>query len=188
MKKTKGKRVIIGLVGEKFAGKDAAANYLVKKYGAFHARFSHILDDILNILYLPVSRRNEIDLGLGLRKIFGNGVLGKALMQRVKLSTAKFVVINGIRMDEMADAKKLGAKIVYITANKLIRYQRYLKRHEKVDDATMSFKEFLRQEKELTEIGIPKLGAKADYKVVNEGTLAELYGKMDVVVGKIAKP
>lgn len=178
------KKLIFGLVGEKFAGKDAAANYLVKKYKADHVKFSHVLDEILRLLNLPISRRNEIDLGLGLRKIFGNGVLGRAVVSRVERSDASMVVVNGIRMDEMIDIKKLGAKIIYVTSSPKTRFARYKQRHEKTDDASMDYKHFVSQEKEKTEVGIPKLGKQADFKIENEGTLEELYSKLDELIKK----
>jgi dephospho-CoA kinase len=171
---------IIALIGEKFSGKDVAANYLEKQYGATHVRFSHVLDDILKTLDLPISRRNEIDLGLGLRKIFGDGVLGHAIEQRVKNAKTGLVAVNGVRMDEMENVKKLGATTVYITAPVGIRFGRYQRRHEKTDDATMDLEHFIKQEKEeFTEKGIPKLGMECDYKIENAGSLEELYKKID---------
>jgi len=178
------KKLIIGLVGEKLSGKDVAANYLVKKYGAQHVRFSHLLDEMLTILVLPLSRRNEIDLGLGLRKIFGERVLGHALIKRVRESGNSFIVINGIRMDEMEDIKKIGAKIIYITASSKTRFQRYTIRREKADDASMSYSQFIEQEKERTEVGIPALGKKADNKIINEGEIGELFEQLDRIIGK----
>lgn len=179
------KKLIIGLVGEKFAGKDAAANFLVQSYGAEHLRFSHLLDRILSLLNLPISRRNEIGLGLGLRQIFGGQVLGPALIKQAIQSKAGVVVINGIRMDEYESVKAAGAKIIYITAPADIRFKRYQTRHEKADDGQMDFEAFLNQEKELTEIGIPDLGKKADYKIENIGTLDELNKKVNEVVGRL---
>ncbi len=176
---------ILGLIGEKFAGKDAAANYLEKQHGFTHVRFSHVLDDILRLLDLPISRRNEIDLGLGLRKIFGDGVLGHAIEKRVKESGADFLVLNGIRMDEMRNVKNLGAKTIYITASAEIRFERYQQRHEKTDDALMDYDDFIKQEQEATEKGIPSLGAQADYKIENTGTLKELYEKVDGIINKL---
>lgn len=178
-------KLILGLVGEKFAGKDEIAKFLVKKYGADHVRFSHILDEILTLLNLPISRRNEVDLGLGLRKIFGDGVLGKAVEQRINNTTAHLVVVNGIRMDEMETIRALGAKIIYVTAPVRMRFARYQNRHEKVDDATMNFDQFQEQEKEPTEIGIPALGERADFKIENVGDLQELYAKVDEIMANI---
>jgi dephospho-CoA kinase len=123
--------MIIGLVGEKLAGKDTVAKYLEEKYGAGHFRFTHILDAILEELDLPLSRQNEIDVGMGMRKTFGEHVLVNALAQRVKKSLSSFKVVNGIRMDEMDIVKSWGAKIIYITAPIEIRFQRYCDRHEK---------------------------------------------------------
>lgn len=168
-------KIVLGLVGEKIAGKDMAANFLVERYGAFHIKFSQILDQILEILDLPKSRRNEIDLGLGLRKIFGPEVLYKALLKIVKATPSKLVVINGIRMDERDEVvRDLNAKIVYITASPEIRFERYSKRQEKSDDGQMTFKEFVNQEQEATEVGIPALGTEADFKIVNETSPQEL--------------
>jgi ABC-type antimicrobial peptide transport system ATPase subunit len=93
-------KLIIGLIGEKLSGKDEVAKYVVAKQNAFHIKFSHLLDEILDVLNLPKTRRNEIDLGLGLRQIFGSDVLYLGLKQRIETSNAQVVVINGIRMDE----------------------------------------------------------------------------------------
>jgi dephospho-CoA kinase len=180
------KQIIIGLVGEKLAGKDTAANFLVQKYEAAHFRFTHILDAILEELNLPLSRRNEIDLGLSLRQVFGAHVLVNALQKRVTRAWEKFVVINGIRMDEMDVVKSWGAKIIYITADPKIRFQRFMQRREKADDGKMTYDQFLAQEKELTEIGIPDLGKKADFKIVNEGTVEELQGQMADILSRTA--
>lgn len=177
--------MIIGLVGEKLAGKDTVANYLVKTKKAFHIRFTHILDEILTALDLPLSRRNEIDLGLNLRKVFGDGVLGKAVVKRALSAKEDFIVINGIRMDEMQNVREIGAKVIYVTAPVEIRYERYKTRHEKADDGIMSFEQFVEQEKELTEVGIPDLGKQADFRIENTGTVEELEMKIEEIVKEL---
>ena len=177
--------MIIGLVGEKLAGKDVVANYLVGKYNAGHFRFTHILDAILEELNLEISRKNEIDLGLGLRKVFGEHVLINALEQRVKRSLSSYRIVNGIRMDEMDVVKGWGAKIIYITAPVKDRFDRYMLRREKADDAIMNFEQFEKQEKEPTELAIPELGKKADFRIDNNGSLEELYKKVDDIFKKL---
>ena len=87
---------IIGLVGEKLSGKDTVMNYLAEKYSAGSFRFSHILDAVLEDLDLPISRQNEINLGMSLRKTFGEHVLIDAMADRIKKSLASFNVVNGI--------------------------------------------------------------------------------------------
>jgi dephospho-CoA kinase len=176
--------MIIGLVGEKLAGKDTAANYLVSKYNASHFRFTHILDAILEELNLPVSRKNEIDLGLNLRKVFGDHILINALEQRIKKSMSGYKVVNGIRMDEMEVVKNWGAKIIYITAPVELRFKRYNERHEKADDAEMDFEDFKKQDLSITEAAIPELGKKADFKIENVGTVEELQAKLDAIINQ----
>lgn len=180
-------KLIIGLVGEKLAGKDEAAKYLIEKYGAFHIKFSHLLDEILDILDMPKTRRNEIDLGLGLRNLFGSDVLYHALKKRVLAASQNMVVINGIRMDEFDKiVNDLGARTIYITAPLELRFERYLKRHEKADDGKLTLEEFARQDKEeLTEKGIPGLGGRAQFKIENTGTLEELYNQIEKIISQI---
>ncbi len=181
--------MIIGLVGEKLAGKDTVARYLEKQYGAFSVKFSQILDEILDLLRLPKSRRNEIDLGLGLRNIFGNEILYRVLAERAKASKTGVSVINGLRMDEQERAvKDLGAKIIYVTAPFDVRFARYQIRREKIDDAVMNFQEFREQEKELTEISIPEMGKRADYRIDNIGSIKELYKKVDEIISNFKFP
>jgi len=172
--------MILGLTGVKLGGKDTVADYLVSKHGFAHIRHSHILDEILNILDLTNSRRNEIDLGMSLRRTFGDGVLGKALAKRVLEVKKKSVVINGIRFqDELESAVALGAKTVYVTAPEEIRFGRYQKRQEKDDDARQTLDQFRAQEHEPTEVGIPGLGAQAEFRLDNSGTKDELFLKVD---------
>lgn len=180
-------KLIIGLIGEKLSGKDEVARYIVAKQDAFHIKFSHLLDEILDVLNLPKTRRNEIDLGLGLRQIFGSDVLYLGLKQRIETSNAQVVVINGIRMDEFDKiVEDLKAKTIYITAPLELRYQRYLKRHEKIDDGKLSFEAFAKQDQvELTEKDIPALGRRADYKIENVGSLEELYGKIEMILREL---
>lgn len=182
---TENKKIIIGLVGEKLAGKDTISEYLVKKYRAGHFRFAHILDAILEDLDLPISRKNEIDLGLSLRKIFGPHVLVEALGHRVEKSWESNVVINGIRMDELDVVKSWGAKIIYVTAPSELRFERYKNRHQKEDDGVMDFEGFKKQETGPTEQAIPELGGKADFRIDNIGSLDELYKKVDEIMIQI---
>jgi dephospho-CoA kinase len=178
-------KTIIGLVGEKLAGKDTTANYLVEKYSADHFRFTHILDAILEDLDMEISRKNEITLGMGLRKAFGEHVLINAVEDRIKKSWASFIVVNGIRMDELDIVKSWGAKTIYVTAPVEVRFQRYQTRKEKADDALLNFEQFKEQENGPTEQRIPELGTKADFKIENTGSLEELYGKVDEILKQI---
>lgn len=176
-------KTIFGIVGEKFAGKDVAANFLVEKRGAYHVRFSQIFDEILNILDIPVSRKNEIAIGNGIRSVFGEGVFVPALVKRIKASNNSLIVVNGIRLLEEFEAiKALGAKIIYITAPAEIRFERYKTRKEKADDGAQNYEDFLAVEKTHTEKFIGSLGLKADCKIENTGSLEDLYGNIKAIL------
>ena len=175
--------MIIGLVGEKLSGKDTAAQYLVKQYQAYHIRYSDTLDEILKVLDLAISRRNEIDLGLALRSGFGKGVLNHSISKKVRESTTPHSVINGIRfVDELTTAEQLGAKIIYITAPIETRYQRYLHRKEKSDDGSQTLEQFQHQESEKTEMAIAGLGAQASFRIDNDSDLESLYHELDKLI------
>jgi dephospho-CoA kinase len=178
-------KLVLGLIGQRLAGKDSAAEHLANKYGALHLKFSQLLDEILKILNLPISRRNEIDLGLGLRSVFGKSVLGPAIFKRAQTATEKLIVISGIRMDEIKDLETLNPILIYISAPPETRFERYLKRHEKADDGVMNFEQFQAQEQELTEIGIPELAKQAKFNIENTGSLSDLHQKLDQLIGNL---
>jgi len=175
--------IIIGILGEKLAGKDSVAEYLIKTRGADHIKASHILDELLQVLGLPVTRRNEIDAGRGMETVFGPHIIGEAIKRRVQESKGDKIVINGLRLkDQFEDARKLGAKIIYITAPVELRYERFKQRRQKKEDGQQTIEEFIAQDKEWTEVGIPVLGTLADYKIENTGSLEELYKKVDDIL------
>jgi dephospho-CoA kinase len=179
-------KIVLGIVGEKFAGKDVMANYLAEKHKATHIRFSHIFDEILNLLCLPISRENEINLGNGIRSKFGEDVFVPAVLKRVKDSTSQIVAVNGIRLNEEYEAlKNLGAKFIYVTAPMDLRFERYLQRREKADDAKLNFEDFKLLEETHTEHNIPVFGNNADFKIQNVGSLQDFYVKIEAVLSQL---
>ncbi len=169
------------------SGKDTVGEYLVNTYGAYHIKYSNILDEILDILDMPKSRRNEIDVGMAMRSAFHEGVLNQAIKKKVMAATNDLRVVNGIRFqDEFDTVKSLGGHFLYVTAPQEILYQRFLERREKSDDNTLSASEFEKLENEPTEIKIPQLGQQCDFKIENTGSVEDLYRKVDVIVQKLA--
>ncbi|MFA4818518.1 MAG: hypothetical protein WC621_01615 [Patescibacteria group bacterium] len=173
--------VILVLVGEKLSGKEMSARYLVKKYGFVSYRFSRILTDILQRLRLPVSRVNEVQLVGGLREHFGGGVLAKVIKAEIEQHGFRRVVIDGLRHpSEYEVLKKLpGFKLVYLTAPLELRYQRAVARGEKVGESNFTLSQFKLEENLPTEIFIRALAKKAKVKLVNNGSLADLYQQID---------
>lgn len=182
-------RMILAFIGEKLGGKDAVTKYLIENHNAVQVKYSEVLDEILEILDIERSRKNETALAMGLRDLFGKDVLVPALKNKISKLSSPLIIMNGVRFQEELEAiKDLEVKSIYITAPQEIRYQRYLKRVEKTDDGTKSFEDFQKEDQNSpTEVNIPGLGSKADYSIENTGSLEELYSKVDKLLQELNK-
>jgi dephospho-CoA kinase len=80
--------------------------------------------------------------------------------------------------------KNLGGKIIYITASPQKRWQRIQKRKEKKDDK-ISYQKFLKLEKVKTEILIPRIGQKADFKIENNGSKNNFYKECKKILTQV---
>lgn len=179
--------VILGVIGERLSGKNTLAEYLVKKYDAFAISHSQILDEILTILDLPISRRNEIDLGMALRGPFGVEVLARALRKRVLETDKDLIVIQSIRFShEVTNVKELGGRIIFIEVPLETAFQRMQRRREKTDD-DMSFEQFKQMRTEPTEIGIADLKQQAEFIISNDSTVEQFYEKIDKIMKQLNK-
>lgn len=181
--------LILGVIGERSAGKDTLAQYLVDQYGAFAVSHSRILDEILELLDLPISRRNEIDIGEAIRGVYGTGIIAQGLRKKVLAAPEEIKVIQSIRFpEEVTNAKSLGARLIYLEAPLDVRYERAKNRRQKADD-NMSFEQFQAMQNEYTEIGIAGLKKDAEFIIENNGTLVDFYKKIDELMNQLgAKP
>ncbi len=181
------RKIIIGLIGETGSGKDTFCDFIKKtvKEPVFCFRFSDTLSKILMILFGEVKKEDQQWLGKILREKYGNDILAKAMVQKIKGIENGIIILNGIRYwEEFEMVKKLGGKNLYITADQKIRWQRINKRGEKIDDLS-SYDKFIEKEKAKTEILIPELAKKADFKIENNGSLASFYGKIRKFIGDL---
>jgi len=180
---SKKNKLVIGLIGEKGAGKGVIAKYLMEKYKADHFGTSKILKRTIDDLCLPATRDNLIKLALVLKEGFWHSVVIDALINDMEKSSAEIVIADGIRMygDVEPFKKKYGKKfkLIYITAPISIRYERTLKRKEKIGEDKMSFERFLEEEGRLTEISIHEIGEGADLTIDNVGSLDKIYKQID---------
>jgi dephospho-CoA kinase len=180
------KKIILGLVGETGSGKDAFSEYLKKKFkNVFVFRFSQPLTEALGIFFDKIKKEDQQWLANSLRGRFGNNILGEAIKKKIKNIKEGIVVLNGIRVwEEFRMIKRLGGKIVYITADSKIRWQRIKNRGEKKDDL-ISYQKFLKIEKNKTEILIPQIGKKADFKIENNGSKNNFYKECRKILTKV---
>ncbi|MBI2021645.1 AAA family ATPase [Candidatus Daviesbacteria bacterium] len=169
-------KLVIGLVGEKGSGKETFVkflkNILVNKNIA-HLRFSDLLKETLKLWGIPITRVNLQHLAVVMDRGFGDGTLAYATLKRIESIKANIIVLDGVRWQKDVELLKSFSNnlLIYVTAPLRIRYQRLKKRGEKTGEETSSFKQFLKEERAKNELLIPKIGTKADYKIVNDGVL-----------------
>jgi len=183
------KKKVIGIIGEQAGGKGAASNIIIKKFGGTRLTTSNILRRTLDSINVPVSRENLITLALLIKKGFGKDVLMRAMLKEVEKEDSNVVIVDGIRMpgdtDPFIEEYGDDFKLIYVTADQKIRYERSLKRGEKAGESEASFKEFASKENSETEKYIARVGKKADFKIINNKDEEDLEKKVIAVMEKI---
>ncbi|HOZ55913.1 MAG: hypothetical protein BWY51_00483 [Parcubacteria group bacterium ADurb.Bin316] len=180
-------QIIIGIVGEIASGKGTATNYLKRKYRAKIVKTSAPIKIILKTLDQPITRENLTNSIAALRSVFGDDVIVKAALSKLSGTRSKLIVLDGLRKyDEIKLLRKLkNFKLIYISADKKIRYERLIKRQEKHDDKTKTYFQFLRDQKMMNDKDVPKIGKRADFKINNSGATKELYLQIDKIIKQI---
>ncbi len=175
---------IIGLAGEIASGKGTVAEYIKKNYqGSIH-RFSIMLRDILDRLYLNQSRENMQKLSTTLRNNYGQDIFSKVISQDVKNDSAEVIAVDGIRREsDIEYLKKIdGFKLVYLEADMKIRYKRLIRRDENSDDRNKTFEQFKKDHQGESELQIKELKSIADEVIDNNGSMEELYQQVDKIL------
>jgi dephospho-CoA kinase len=137
--------MIIGLTGMNSSGKDAVAEYLVRKKGFIHCSLSDELRKELRLRGIIPSRENLIKVGTDLRRKNDNAELARRVSKNIK--KGKNYVVTSIRHPaEIIELKKnKDFLLADVFAPAKIRFERMLKRARPGDPET--FKEFLELEK-----------------------------------------
>lgn len=179
----KNKKLVIGLVGESGSGKDTVADYFKEKYNAYLYRFADPLREALELYLDKISREDLQWLAIQFKEKFGKEILSKGLRKKIESNRKNIIVVNGIRFMEDYDfVKNLpNAYVLYVTLDSRKRWERIHGRGEKTDDA-VSYQKFLEMEQVQTEVQIPKIGKKADFRLENTGTKEELFSKADEII------
>ena len=179
-------RIIIGISGEIASGKGTVAKYIAEKYNASAYRFSTMLRNAMDRLYIEQNRDNISTFSTLLRKKFGEDLFAKVMAKDVKKDEAEIIVIDGIR--RLADIEYLKEipefKFVYIEADIKKCYDRIIQREENTDDKNKTFDEFVEEHNLETETQIKDLKQYADIIIENNGTLEDLYEKIDNIINE----
>ena len=180
------KKVVLGITGELLSGKTTAAAFYVEKFGAKHLRFSKLLDEILDVLGLPIVRKHEQDLAVMLKEQFGDAVLVNALIENARSSGHHFVVFEGIRKKEEIEALRelKGFKFVFIKSSLESRYKRSQQRKEKVGENEETFEQFKERQKHSADADLPSLEQYADFIITNNSSREEFIAQLTKVVAQ----
>jgi len=178
------KKKIIGLAGEIASGKGTVAEYIKNNYRGSLYRFSTILRDILDRLYLKQSRENMQKLSTAMRENYGQDLFSKVLNKDIKNDSAEIIVIDGIRREsDIKCLKKMDEfKLVYIEVDIKTRHRRITNREENSDDKNKSFEQFSKDHSGEAEAQIKGLKNIADEVIDNNGSLDELYKQVDEIL------
>ncbi len=182
-------KLILGIAGEMGSGKGTIAKHVVQEHKGNSHRFSTILRDILNRVYLEHSRDNMQKLSTMLRKTYGEDILAKAMYHDAESDANDLVVIDGVRrMADIAFLKELPHfKLVYVEADMQNRFERIARRGENSDDAEQTFEEFKKAHEDESEIQILDLKNYADFVVDNNMVYADLYKQIDEIIAENIK-
>lgn len=179
-------KIIFGFVGQLASGKGTAVHYLKEKYGAHTYRFSSMLKDILDRLYLDLNRENYQTLSQILRENFGEETMARVMAKDVENDTSQIIAIDGVRRPgDVTHLKKIpGFILVTITADIKKRFERMTHRGEKSDDNSKTFEEFKEDHTREAELKIEEIAHEAQEKIDNNGTIEKLSIQLDNLIKK----
>jgi dephospho-CoA kinase len=171
--------MILGLVGTFAAGKDAAAAYLVERRGFKHVSTGDLVRElVLENGWGGLDRANLQRVATELRQQHGHGhLVDLALKHQPPL------VVSGLRNPgEAQTLKDAGGILIAFDAPHDQRWQR-AKTRGRIDDA-LTLQEFeqqqaVEQSKHSHAQNIPGVVEMANHHIYNDGTLEDLYRKLD---------
>ena len=180
-------KIIIGITGLLSSGKGTAAEYIVEKYNGKSFRFSTMLRDVLQRLYLEQSRDNLSHISTVLRQQFGQDLLAKVLAADAAQALDPIIVVEGIRRQEdIVHLQSLpGFTLIAIEADESVRFERLKQRGENSDDGSKTWEQFKRDHELETEVTIPGVMAQADVKINNNGNVDDLHRQIDTIINQL---
>jgi len=174
-------KTIIGLTGQISSGKTTAAKYLAEKFNGKIFGFSGPLRDILNRLHLPLERSNMANLSEIIRAQFGNDLISRTIASDIAEDPCDFIILEGIRRTPDFETMKSlpGFRLISISADSKIRWERMTKRGQNTDDATKTYEVFLEDEQAEADRDIPVVMDLAEATLDNNGSVEELYAQLE---------
>lgn len=177
--------IVIGITGKYCAGKTTVCDCLKSK--SFYC--TSLSDELRSILLkdkVELTRENLIKKGNELRKEHGNNYLAKIVAD--SMHKDKNYVVDSLRNpDEIRELQKLQSFHLWgIEASEENRFERIVKRNREGDPKTFGeFRDFEARESGSANASAQQLDkciSMAEHVIANDGTLAELFHKVDSVL------
>lgn len=174
-------KIILGLAGEIASGKGTVVKYLIERHSASTHRFSNIMRDVLDRLYVEHTRDSMQKTSLMLRTNFGENIFAKVMAQDIKEDKNKIIVIDGVRRIQDIEFLRQDPnfKLVFVDTTLEKRYERIVQRSENSDDKNKTFQEFKFDAQREAELTIAELKEYADAILDNNGTPKELENQIE---------
>lgn len=174
--------MIVGLTGTNSSGKDSIEGYLIKK-GFSSVSLSDYIREETKRRGIEITRPNLQKIGTELRTKYGDGFLAKKALEKLKGNG----VVNSIRNPGEIEELRKNKNFILIGFDAPIelRFKFALKRGREKTPQTLE--EFKKEE----EVEFAKSGhgqqlleciKMADYKITNDGTIEDLYKKVDKIL------
>lgn len=178
--------LILGLTGPMASGKTTVATYVKEMHGATTHRFSTMMRDVLDRLYIEQTRGNLQTLSTIVRQSFGEDTFAKVMAEDVKNDTSNIVVVEGIRRpDDAVYLRELPNFIlVAIDADEKIRFNRISARSENPDDQGKTFEQFRQEQAQESEQKIVEIMKDATVTLNNNGSMEELYAAVENILSQ----
>lgn len=180
----------VGLVGYPASGKDTAALYFSQQHNFIHVSTGDMIREYIKENNLGKATRELLQkVGNELRLKNGAGFFACEAIQ--KNSEKEKIIVSGIRtVGEALEIKKLGGIIIAVDVSQKVRFERAQARGSARDNRDFeAFKAVEDLEAQHTDPNVQNVLAvinMADYKIVNEGTVEELYGHIDQILNQIS--
>lgn len=182
--------MIIALTGTNGSGKGAVVDHLVAK-GFVHFSVRAALTEMLENEGISVDRSALRERANALRAEHGAGYFVRLFLEEIHAKGIKDAVIESVRTTgEAASLKEHGVTLLAVDADRRIRFERITGRGSATDK--LDFETFVKEEERewygaegVHDMNIMEVLKMADLTIQNEGTLAELYVKIDEAIAKL---
>ena len=178
---------IIALAAKVGAGKSFFTDFVRENYSADYFRFSDSLKEILDILDLEKNRDNLQNLSKILRAEFGENILEKSILKKIKNSQKEILILDGVRRKSDIDyfLNLDNFYLIYIEVDEEKRLERILNRQgDKEDDKEMTLEKLKEAEKHNSELQAD-IKEISNFVIDNNGSQEEFEEKIKELMKKI---